>query len=159
MAIGKIIIYGLLGLVALYGLYHIVDSLVWLIKRGNSSVVKSGLEIGFILIGISLFIGLVVGSVFGDINLFGGGKSGKIDKYDAWVIAQDEVKNRLKAPSTADFCSMSSATVKKNGNTWTVKGYVDAENSFGAKVRNDFTVVITVSEDGGQYIVEECSIY
>ena len=80
-----------------------------------------------------------------------------IDEYDAWNQAKEVVEDKLKAPSTAEFCSKSEATIELDGETWTIKGYVDAENSFGAKIRNDFTVVITFS-GGIRFVVEKCTI-
>lgn len=46
---------------------------------------------------------------------------------------EGEVKERLKAPSTAKF--ESNAT---GGGPWTVTGTVDAENSFGAMIRSSY---------------------
>ncbi len=79
-----------------------------------------------------------------------------VDENDVWSTAKDIVRSQLKAPSTATFCSKSSATITHSGNKWTIKGYVDAENSFGAMLRNDFTVVITIS--GDEYTVNSCTI-
>lgn len=47
------------------------------------------------------------------------------DKFDAFVIAEKAVKDKLKSPSTAQFCTTTEATIGRNGNTWTVKGWVD----------------------------------
>lgn len=79
------------------------------------------------------------------------------DKFDAMVIAEKVVKGNLKSPSTAEFCSSSEYTVSCVGNTWTVKGYVDAQNSFGATLRNNFTVKFTFSSSN-EYTVDSCSI-
>ena len=79
------------------------------------------------------------------------------DKFDAMVIAEKVVKSKLKSPSTADFCSTSDYTVSCVGNSWTVTGYVDAQNGFGATVRNTFTVKFTFSSSS-QYTVDSCSI-
>lgn len=84
-------------------------------------------------------------------------KNSDIDESDVWSEAKDIVRNRLKAPSTAEFCSKSSATITKSGKTWTIRGYVDAENSFGAMIRNDFTVVITFTSDT-DYTIDRCTI-
>lgn len=81
----------------------------------------------------------------------------KIDDYDVWQAAMDIVRGRLKAPSTAEFCSRSSAIITQSGKTWTIKGYVDAENSFGAMIRNDFCVVL-VFESDTRYTISECTI-
>ena len=79
------------------------------------------------------------------------------DETDAWVVAQSIVSKQLKSPSTADFCRKSQATIVRSGNTWTVVGYVDAQNSFGATLRNEFTVRFTFFSDN-QYTTELCSI-
>ena len=78
-------------------------------------------------------------------------------KRDAWVCAIDVVENRLKSPSTADFCSYPEATITDLGNNrYRIKGYVDAQNSFGATVRSQFTVTLTLTESG--YKEASCTI-
>ena len=79
------------------------------------------------------------------------------DRFDAIVVAEKIVKDNLKSPSTAKFCGNSDYTVTCSGNTWTVKGYVDAQNSFGATLRNNFTVKFTfISSD--RYTIDSCNI-
>ena len=75
----------------------------------------------------------------------------------AFVIAQDTVNQQLKSPSSAKYCSMKEANISRSGNTWTVSGWVDADNSFGASIRNKFTVTITFSSKD-KYTVDSCSI-
>ena len=61
----------------------------------------------------------------------------------AWVMATQFVERRLKAPSTAKFPWMSDDGVSVSrlpGCKYRVIGYVDAQNSFGAKLRNRFVV-------------------
>lgn len=64
------------------------------------------------------------------------------DKGYSWAVALNEVEKILKSPSTAEFpSSYLHADIKEvNTNTFVVKSYVDAENSFGAKIRTDFMV-------------------
>lgn len=62
------------------------------------------------------------------------------DTADAIVIAEKEVRDHLKSPSTAEFCRYSDYTIDCTDNTWSVAGWVDAQNSFGATLRNTFTV-------------------
>lgn len=70
-------------------------------------------------------------------------------ELDAWVCAQDIVLNNLKAPSTAEICPYTSAEITWNGgSSYTVKGYVDAENAFGAMLRTNFTVTLTLTSEG-----------
>lgn len=66
------------------------------------------------------------------------------DKAFAWTAAKAVVKDNLKAPSTAKFpFSYGNEYIKEiSYNTFLVKSYVDAENSFGAKIRNNFSVTI-----------------
>ena len=73
------------------------------------------------------------------------------------VCAVAVVKNRLKSPSTADFCSYPEATITDLGNNrYKIQGYVDAQNSFGATVRSKFTVTLTLTEKG--YKEATCTI-
>ncbi|NCX95799.1 MAG: hypothetical protein EBX41_05195 [Chitinophagia bacterium] len=70
------------------------------------------------------------------------------NKIKAFIIAESYVKDVLKSPSTADFGSVfekSDAvnTVVQRGNTFTVNWHVDAQNSFGAKIRSYYTCRLT----------------
>jgi hypothetical protein len=62
----------------------------------------------------------------------------------AQIACENAVKNSLKAPSTAKFTgTQASAT----GSSYRVTGAVDAENSFGAALRNTFECSVTFSGD------------
>jgi hypothetical protein len=64
----------------------------------------------------------------------------------AYSMAQVMVEDRLKAPSTADFPVYTPGQVVSLGDRkWRVVSYVDAQNSFGAKVRTHYEV--TIQED------------
>jgi hypothetical protein len=60
----------------------------------------------------------------------------------AQVVCQNLVENSLKAPSTASFPWFSTEVRQSGPDTYTVSGYVDAENSFGAKIRSAWTCQI-----------------
>jgi len=79
------------------------------------------------------------------------------DKFDAFVIAEKVVKEKLKSPSTAQFCTTTEATIGRNGNTWTVKGWVDAQNGYGATVRANFVVTFTFASKD-TYSVALCTV-
>ena len=79
------------------------------------------------------------------------------DKFDAFVIAEKDVKEKLKSPSTAQFCTTTEATIGRNGNTWTVKGWVDAQNGYGAAVRANFVVTFTFASKD-TYSVSLCTV-
>ena len=68
---------------------------------------------------------------------------------DAWVCAIKYVEDNLKSPSTAKFCKYTDATVMRVGeDEYIIHGYVDAQNSFGATVRQIWTVSLFLTEKG-----------
>lgn len=59
---------------------------------------------------------------------------------EAYVMIQDNVRSRLKAPATADFPWKYSNGTRHIGDcVYVVIGHVDAQNSFGALLRANFT--------------------
>ena len=74
----------------------------------------------------------------------------KKNKYiNAVYQSQEFVKERLKAPSTAEFQNPYQATVSDEGNnTYTIVSWVDAENSFGAHLRLHYNCKLTYTNDG-----------
>ena len=112
---------------------------------------------GWVVAGVAL---LVVGLC---TNWFGLGSSGDDgDSLDdrrrfAFFACEDFVKDRLKAPSTADFPNAFSDDVNITGvNPFTVRSHVDAENGFGAKLRMGFTC--TVHEDGEDIVLDNLTL-
>lgn len=59
------------------------------------------------------------------------------------------VKDRLKAPATASF---GVEQVSKKDRTYVVANTVDAENSFGAKLRMNYACTVTANADGGWHL-------
>lgn len=78
-------------------------------------------------------------------------------KGDAFAIAEKAVKGKLKSPSTAKFCSMTEATIRCSGNTWVVRGWVDAQNSLGATIRTQFAVTFTFASQN-TYSPDSCVV-
>ncbi len=64
----------------------------------------------------------------------------------AYVMMQGFVKRNLKAPATAKFPSLAwddqVRVVRVSGQKYMVYGYVDAQNSFGALIRTNYTGVV-----------------
>ena len=67
------------------------------------------------------------------------------------MLLQDEVRDRLAAPSTADFESCSHLTsypiTYKGNGIYDGAFYVDAQNAFGAKLRSYWMGAVTVRKD------------
>jgi len=77
----------------------------------------------------------------------GGSESG------AEVAAMSAVRARLKAPSTAKFDHFSFQTTKSREKGWIVIGSVDAQNSFGAMIRNTFVCELEYDSKTDSYRV------
>jgi ribosomal protein L40E len=72
----------------------------------------------------------------------------------AWVAATNAVQNELKSPSTANFPSYSNSYVTDNNDgTYSVSSYVDAENSFGAKIRSTWSCTVNSSGNVSNIVI------
>lgn len=62
----------------------------------------------------------------------------------AYVLSQQHVERRLRAPSTADFPSFTKVKVLTSGEcSFEIVGYVDAQNGFGAMIRSHYVAKVT----------------
>jgi hypothetical protein len=59
-------------------------------------------------------------------------------KTEAFVITQTFVEQKLKSPSTAKFPSFDFQSVHLGNGKYKVTSYVDAQNSYGAKIRTNY---------------------
>lgn len=73
----------------------------------------------------------------------------EVTDQQAYVISQNFVEQRLKAPSTAKFpLGVYEATKDSEGN-FVIKSYVDSQNAFGAMIRT--TYLVTIKHKGGDW--------
>lgn len=103
-----------------------------------------------------LFFGAVGGSIFLLLMIMAmvgsGPKDPCSDEVGAFVMAQEFVERQLRSPSTADFAMISdegssSQPIEVEGRcAFLVRTYVDAQNAFGATVRQNFRVVVSPGE-------------
>jgi hypothetical protein len=73
----------------------------------------------------------------------------KSDRHDAKWKAREFVEASLKAPSTAkwpNYNDFAAAPKKGKPGVWEVMGHVDAQNSYGAMLRNEF--MVTMQKNG-----------
>lgn len=71
--------------------------------------------------------------------------------------AEENVKEILKAPSTAKFpgsflSPFKDWNISKDGNKFTVSSYVDSQNGFGAMIRSDFTITYEWKDGTGKVV-------
>ena len=71
------------------------------------------------------------------------------DETTSYIIAQDIVESYLKSPSSAKFCRESECSIQHLGNgEYMVTGWVEAQNSYGAMLHQEFIVTYTATEKG-----------
>lgn len=102
----------------------------------------------------SLIVIVVVGSIFGVgkwgldalVSTFGStsarNSTGSDESSMASVQCERFVRERLKTPSTANFPFFADSSKKIDERRYVVQSHVDAENSFGAKLRNSYICVL-----------------
>lgn len=75
-----------------------------------------------------------------------------VARDSALFASQTFVRDSLKSPASAKFPTSSDdrgVTVRKSGDcTFTVLGYVDSQNSFGAMIRSRYIAEVTPDEHG-----------
>jgi hypothetical protein len=101
----------------------------WLTKHPG----QTGCLIVFLAI---VLIGTVVGLVSYALGHHGPDRDGAV------LACQDFVERGLKAPAGAKFPLLSQAGVSHSGDLFTVYSYVDAQNSFGVRLRESYTCVV-----------------
>jgi len=103
----------------------------------------------FSIIGTVILVGFFSGSSSSSGNSSTQTKSVYApDEIDLHIQAQQFVLQALKSPSTAKFPPLPYDAVKintpegaeNNDGVYRVRSYVDSQNSFGAMIRNDWTV-------------------
>jgi hypothetical protein len=73
----------------------------------------------------------------------------QVDRIDAWLACREFVTRRLKAPSTASFPFAGSQdyVADLGEGRFRASAYVDAQNSFGAKIRTTFDCTVKCVAD------------
>lgn len=68
----------------------------------------------------------------------------------AKIFAQSVELHLLKSPATAIFSPLDEMSVEENNGVYSITGYVDSANSYGAIIRTPFT--ITAAYQNGQWV-------
>jgi uncharacterized membrane protein YvbJ len=105
---------------------------------------KANFKIAGVVIIIAL---LIFGCIFCFTQLNGNAR--------AWRAATNAVQSELKSPSTASFPKYNDSYVVDNGDgTYTVSSYVDAENSFGAEIRSDWSCTVDSNKNVSNIVID-----
>lgn len=100
--------------------------------------------LGIILAPVILIVLFIIGGY-----IFGSDDSNEPNRFEAIRYCEDAVRDQLRSPSTAAFDSEST-----DSNPYRVSGTVDAENGFGATVRNNFSCTVTITGDSFSVTVD-----
>lgn len=84
------------------------------------------------------------------VNMHGSGgvgpRTNELNRYTAIQACEGSVKRQLKAPATASFTN--ERATRLDASNYEISGGVDAENSFGAKLRTAWVCGATTRDHG-----------
>lgn len=113
------------------------------------------------LISLALIIGglILIGSILGQTADRATAQRSP-DNFDACFYSQKLIAKQLKAPTTAKFptCREPDAIVAKTNGKWTVRSYVDAQNSFGAMMRADTIAILSYNAASDVWTLDDFSL-
>ena len=123
--------------------------------RSQAPAAKGWTRKEWVVAVFSLFMLMVL------LEIKGTDAPGEASPTTAFVLCRDEVRKRLLAPSTASFPHMGQAEITRtagNARSFIISSYVDAQNAFGATIRNNWVCVIE-HEQGDTWIVRHVDIH
>lgn len=107
----------------------------------------------YIVIKLLVFVVSVIVIIWSMGNIFKKDSTNKNNstdyKLEAYVMSQDFMKKHLTSPSTANFPNYTKVNVVQTNNRYKVEAYVESNNSFGTKVKNNYYMILERSSDGG----------
>lgn len=118
-----------------------------------SAAKRTGKAIGLVTaVAATLLVGAgVIGSVTSDDSV---PDPATDDVAWAWDACKQWVTDELKAPATATFAEFDETKVTASGRRYTVRAYVDSENSFGANLRTGYTCIVDIAADRTANLVD-----
>lgn len=105
-----------------------------------------------------LFAVIVYSAIFGEPPAEVPTDAKSIANTHGWTACRDEVKLRLKSPSTADFPWGPDKVVDIGEDRFMVLGHVDAQNGFGAMIRSNFSCRVGVNAAARTYSIDEVNM-
>jgi hypothetical protein len=102
---------------------------------------------GCLVGAIGIFIMTIALMIWYNVNKDDIIQQHKHDRLEALINSREFVKDRLKAPGTAEFSTNENDAVMIDENNYYIHSWVDAENSFGAKLRSNYKCKIVFNGD------------
>lgn len=118
------------------------------------------LSLLFILIGFTVIFGVLENSLRNSTSIPRDVRLERDYRVAVFGCAKNELLTMLKSPSTADFPSASDSFAvdfvqsNKNSIQFNASSFVDAENSFGAVTRSNFSCEVLISPDKTRCVAE-----
>ncbi len=117
---------------------------------GQQNPTVGGASILASVVSITVAV-IFIASIFGGSDSGAGTKPSKraspTRATDAIYPCKEFVKRRLKAPSTAEFPWSGQKAAKTAHGTYVVQSYVDAQNGFGAMIRNHYVCEVVRTDN------------
>lgn len=113
------------------------------------------------MFGKSIILIAIVGIVGGAFSIYGALNKDKQESPKnlevlARMACEGVVEQNLKSPTSASYSSVVTGGAGTQHGPWTVEGTVDADNSFGAKIRSSY--VCTTKMDGDRMVATLVSL-
>jgi DNA-directed RNA polymerase subunit RPC12/RpoP len=107
-----------------------------------------------------IVVGILV-SIIILISLFSLGEENNSSPSDteAYVKAMRFVKEQLISPSSAKFPNWDYQIFQSGDLRWTIKSYVDAQNGFGALIRQNYTIIVRYDNERKAWYYESLDLY
>lgn len=81
-----------------------------------------------------------------------------VAKDSVLIVTQSTVRSRLRAPASAQFPTMHNkpgvSVVSTGECRWSVRAYVDSQNSFGAMLRTRYHLTARANPDGSYAVTD-----
>lgn len=121
-------------------------------RTGNEWTLKHWLVLPFFVFGLGGIFLWVFNPVSDLDSSRNGDREARQIQQRAYTLCQRQVRDRLRAPSTASFPFSNNAaisTIDRNSSRFIVRSHVDAENAFGATIRTKW--VCEIEQVGDQW--------
>lgn len=111
---------------------------------------------------VALAVVMLVGAVLCCLNpgdMLGIESGTEPNELDAYAACKHFVRQHLRAPRTAKFPMITEVDWASENDLWGIEGYVDAENTFGAKVREYYNCQVRYDSADDDWRLEGLEFY